>query len=513
MSPWRRFAARWSAPGGFVTLQYERIIGKLLIDGQWRDSGRSEPNRNPSDLSDVVGDYAWASASDAGEALAAARKAFLGWGRSNPQFRSDILRRTGDLILARADALATLLAREEGKLLRDARGEVTRAAQIFHFYAGECLRPPGRFLPGLRDGFNVIVEHEPVGVVALITPWNFPIAIPAWKAAAALAYGNTVVLKPSEITPGCAVALAELLIEAGLPSGVFNLVNGSGAELGDALIDGADAISFTGSTPTGRKVLERAAATMTKVQLELGGKSPLVVLADADLDLAVDSALDGAFRQTGQRCTASSRLVIADKVHDAFVERLAAKVNALKVGNALDPSADLGPVTTEAQLAKDLHYIELAKGEGAELLTAGSVLDLPTRGYYLAPALFANTTNAMRLNREEVFGPVAGIIRVADLDEAIAVACDADFALSAAICTRDIAAAEQFRRAARSGMVVINGSTSGADYHAPFGGRAPSGYGSREQGTAAADFFTEIKTTYLNHGVLPPGGGAASPKF
>jgi acyl-CoA reductase-like NAD-dependent aldehyde dehydrogenase len=496
-----------------VASRLERIIGGLLIDGQWRDSVRREPNLNPSDLSDVVGDYAWGSAADAEEALAAARRAFVGWSRSNVQFRSDILRRTGDLILGRAEALATLLAREEGKLLRDARGEVTRAAQIFHFYSGECLRPPGRFLPSVRDGFNVIVEHEPVGVVSLITPWNFPIAIPAWKTAAALAYGNTVVLKPSEVTPGCAVALGEMLIEAGLPAGVFNLIPGSGAELGDVLVDGADAVSFTGSTPTGRMVLARAAQTMTKVQLELGGKSPLVVLDDCDLDAAVDAALDGAFRQTGQRCTASSRLVVTEGVHDAFVERLAAKVNALKVGHALDEANDIGPVTTEAQLAKDLHYIADAKSEGAELLTGGAVLERPTNGYFLAPALFAGTSNAMRLNREEVFGPVAGIIRVTDLDEAIAVACDADFALSAAICTRDLTAAERFRRAARSGMVVINGSTSGADYHAPFGGRAPSGYGAREQGTAAADFFTEIKTTYLNHGVLPPSGSGASAKF
>ncbi|WP_346775524.1 aldehyde dehydrogenase family protein [Sphingomonas sp. G-3-2-10] len=493
--------------------QYERISGKLLIDGQWRDSDRREPNRNPSDLSDVVGDYAWASVAQAEEALAAARRALPGWSRSNVQFRSDILRRAGDAILARADALALLLAREEGKLLRDARGEVMRAAQICHFFSGECLRPPGRFLPGLRDGFNVIVEHEAVGVVALITPWNFPIAIPAWKAAAALAFGNTLVLKPSEITPGCAVALAEILIEAGLPAGVFNLVNGAGVDLGETLIDGADAVSFTGATPTGRKVLERAARTMTKVQLELGGKSPLVVLGDADLDQAVDAALDGAFRQTGQRCTASSRLIVVDELHDAFVERLAAKVAALKVGHALDEANDLGPVTTEVQLAKDLHYIETAKREGGELLSGGDVLERPTQGYYLAPALFANTTNAMTLNREEVFGPVVGVIRVADLDEAIAVACDADYALSSAICTRDIAAAERFRRASRAGMVVINGSTSGADYHAPFGGRAPSGYGSREQGAAAADFFTEIKTTYVNHGVLPAGGSNPAVKF
>jgi len=476
--------------------------GRLLIGGQWQDSARVEPNLNPSDLSDVIGHYAWASVAQAEAALAAARNAFPAWSRSNPQGRSDLLRRAGDALRARADTLGTLLAREEGKILAEARNEVIRAAQIFEFYAGECLRHPGGFFRSIRDGFNIIVDHEPLGVVSLITPWNFPVATPAWKIAAALAYGNTIVLKASEVTPACAVALAEILIEAGVPAGVFNLLLGSGAELGDTLIAGADGVSFTGATPTGRSVLERAARTMTKVQLELGGKSPLVVLDDADLEQAVEVALDGAFRQTGQRCTASSRLIVTRGIHDAFVERLAGRVRAIQVGHALDPRSEIGPVANEAQLAKDLYYVAEARREGAELLCGGERLERPTRGYYLAPALFANTTNRMRLNREEVFGPVSAIIRADDLDEAIAIARDTDYALSSAICTRNLAAAEQFRRAARAGMVVVNAPTSGAEYHVPFGGHRPSGYGAREQGTAAADFYTEIKTTYVNHGVV-----------
>jgi acyl-CoA reductase-like NAD-dependent aldehyde dehydrogenase len=485
-----------------VSPNTEPVRGRLLIDGRWQDSERWEPKRSPSDLSDLIGHYAWASVAQAEEALAAARRALTTWSRSNPQLRSDMLRKAANAIYERADALGVVLAREEGKILKDARGEAIRAAQIFHYYSGECLRHAGGFFPSLRNGFNIIVDFEPVGVVALITPWNFPFAVAAWKIAAALAYGNTVVFKPSEITPGCAIAFTEILIEVGVPSGVFNLVMGSGVELGDALIAGADAVSFTGATPTGRTVLERAAKSMTKVQLELGGKNPLVVLDDADLDQAVEVALDGAFNQTGQRCTASSRLIVTRGIHDVFVERLTNKVRAIRVGHALEPTSDIGPVANEAQLAKDMRYVAEAKQEGAELMFGGERLERLTNGYYLAPALFVNTTNTMRLNREEIFGPVAAVIRVDDLDEAIAIARDADYALSSAICTRSLAAAEQFRRASRAGMVVVNAPTSGAEYHVPFGGRPPSGFGAREQGAAAADFFTESKTIYVNHGVV-----------
>jgi acyl-CoA reductase-like NAD-dependent aldehyde dehydrogenase len=485
-----------------VAYKEEIVSGRLLIDGRWQGSDRWEPNRNPSDLSDVIGDYAWASVDQAKEALEAARLALTSWSRSNPQLRSDVLRNAANAIYDRADALAKLLAREEGKVLRDANAEVIRAAQIFHYYSGESIRHPGGFFPSLRDGVNIIVDYEPVGVVVAITPWNFPLATPAWKIAAALAYGNTVIFKPSEVTPACAVALTEILIETGIPGGVFNLVMGSGGQLGDTLIAGANAVSFTGSTPTGRTVLNRAANTMTKVQLELGGKSPLVVLDDADLDQAVQVAFDGAFPQTGQRCTASSRLIVTRGIHDAFVERLTKKVAAARVGHALEPSSDIGPVATEAQLAKDMSYVAGAKEEGAELLCGGERLERPTDGYFLAPALFANTTNSMQLNREEIFGPVAAVIRADNFEEAIAIARDADYALSSAICTRSLAAAERFRRASRAGMVVINAPTSGAEYHVPFGGRPPSGFGAPEQGAAAADFFTEVKTTYINHGVI-----------
>ncbi|HSX56753.1 MAG TPA: aldehyde dehydrogenase family protein [Sphingomonas sp.] len=475
---------------------------RLLINGQWRETARREASLNPSDLRDTIGDYCWAGIGEVEEAIVAARRAQQAWSRSNVQMRADLLLRAANAIYTNADALAELLAREEGKVRKDARGEVIRTGQIFHFYSGETVRRAGGHFPSVRDGFNIVVEHEPVGVVALITPWNFPFATAAWKIAAALAYGNSVLFKPSEFTPACGAALTQILVDAGVPAGVFNLLHGAGAELGEALIDGTDAVSFTGSTPTGRRVLQRAALNMKKVQLELGGKSPLVVLDDADLDQAAQVALDGAFYQTGQRCTASSRLIATRRVHDAFVEKLTAKVQALSVGHALADGSEIGPVATEAQLAKDLSYVEIARNEGAELMCGGERLERPTQGYYLAPALFVGVGAKMRLAQEEVFGPVAGVIEASDLDEALAIANDSEFALSSAICTTSLSAAEKFRRNVRAGMVVVNAPTSGAEYHVPFGGRSPSGYGAREQGAATAEFFTETKTAYINHGVI-----------
>jgi alpha-ketoglutaric semialdehyde dehydrogenase len=478
------------------------VKGLNLIDGQWCDAGDAMPTFNPSDLDEQVGSYAQAGVAEAEEAIAAARRAQPGWARFNMQARADILRRTGDLLLARATEIGTLLSREEGKVLKEGVGEVTRAAQVFHFYAGEVVRHPGQWYNSMRDGHNILVTYEPVGVVAAITPWNFPIAIPAWKTAAALAYGNTVVLKPSEFAPGCAVLLGQLLEEAGLPAGCFNLVMGDGRVLGQALIDGADAVTFTGSTPTGRQIVRMAAPTMTKVQLELGGKNPFIVLDDADLDVAVEAAAQGTWGQTGQRCTGSERIIVTNGIHDAFVERLVKAVKSFKVGHALDADTQIGPVATRPQYDKDLAFIEKAKASGAELAAGGGAVEARTRGLFLAPTLFLGTDNAMDLNREETFGPIAGVIKVEDLDEAIAVARDCELALSSGIATTNLRHAERFRRESTAGMVMINAPTAGLEYHVPFGGRAPSGYGGREQGTASAEFFTEIKTSYINHGVI-----------
>lgn len=471
-----------------------------LIGGQWV-KGVPQPNINPSDLSDVIGEYDRASATQAQDAIAAARAAFPAWSRSSIQTRADILQRIGAEILARKDELADLLAREEGKTRREALGEVTRAGHIFLFFAGEVVRPQGESLPSVRDGVEARIDREPVGVVVAITPWNFPIAIPAWKIAPALAYGNCVVLKPAELTSASAWALADIIHRAGVPEGVFNLVMGSGRELGGILAgEGINALTFTGSTGTGRAILAQASAHGAKVQLEMGGKNPLVILDDADLDVAVRCALDGAFFATGQRCTASSRLVVQAGIHDRFVAALTQAMAQQVVGDARAADTTIGPVVDERQLKTDLSYIDIARAEGAHLLFGGEQADRPTQGFFLTPALFTETTAAMRINREEVFGPVASILRVDSYEEALATANDTEFGLCAGICTTSLSHATHFRRNAEVGMVMVNLPTAGVDYHVPFGGRKASSYGPREQGRYAAEFYTTVKTAYINAG-------------
>lgn len=468
------------------------------IDGRWVDSGEVRPDVNPSDTGDVVGEAAQAGADDVAAAVAAAQDAFTSWSRSPIQQRFDVLDAAGSAVLARAGELGELLAREEGKPISEAVGEVKRAGQLFKFFAGETLRNAGELLDSVRPGLTVEMTHEPVGVVGLITPWNFPIAIPTWKLAPALAYGNTVVLKPAELTPGCTWALVDILAEAGLPAGVLNLVMGEGSVVGQALLesDGVDAISFTGSAAVGRKVAETCVRTGKRVQTEMGGKNPLVVLDDADLDLAVGAALNGAYFSTGQRCTASSRLIVTAGVHDRFVEALGQQLAGLSVGNALDPDVQVGPVVDERQLEQDLHYLDLAAQEGGTV-SGGERLELATPGFFLQPALVTGTTSTMRVNREEIFGPVATVLRVADYDEALATANDTEFGLSTGICTTSLKHAAHFKRNARAGMVMVNAPTAGVDYHVSFGGRQGSSYGSREQGRAAREFYTQHKTTYV----------------
>jgi alpha-ketoglutaric semialdehyde dehydrogenase len=462
-----------------------------LIGGEWVAATTASRNINPSDLSDVVGDYAQADAAQTAAAIDAAAAAFPAWAAASPQRRSDILDAAGSAILARKDELGRLLSREEGKTLPEGVGEVTRAGQIFKYFAGEALRLSGERLDSTRPGVDVDITREPLGVIGLITPWNFPSAIPAWKIAPALAYGNTVVMKPADAVPGSSWALAEILVQAGLPAGVFNLVMGRGSVVGEAIVASPkiNAISFTGSVSTGRRIGARAFESGKKFQLEMGGKNPLVVLDDADLN--------GAFFSTGQRCTASSRFVVTEGIHDRFVAALAEKMAALKVDHALKPGTDIGPVVSQDQLEQDLRYIAIAKDEGARLVAGGERLIRETEGYYLSPALFADTANSMRINREEVFGPVASVIRVRDYDEALAVANDTEFGLSSGICTSSLKHATHFKRHAQAGMVMVNLPTAGVDPHAPFGGRKGSSYGAREQGAYARDFYTTIKTAYV----------------
>ena len=471
---------------------------KNLIAGEWLAGASVSLNRNPSDTGDVIGEYAQADRAQADAGIAAAKAAFPAWSTGPIQERANILDRAGSEIIARKDELGRLLSREEGKTLPEGIGEAMRAGQIFKFFAGEVVRQSGEHLASVRPGIDIDVTREPVGVVGIITPWNFPIAIPAWKIAPALAYGNTVVMKPADLVPGCAWAIADILARAGIPAGVFNLAMGRGSVVGEALVASPDvnALSFTGSVATGRAIAAKAIARMAKLQLEMGGKNPLVVLDDADLPTAVNCAVQGAFFSTGQRCTASSRLIVTAGIHDRFVAAVTDKLKTLKVDDALAAGTDIGPVVDQSQLDQDLSYLDIGRGESAKLATGGERVKREKDGYYLTPALFTEATNAMRISREEIFGPVACVIRAKDYDDALALANDTEFGLSAGIVTTSLKHATHFKRHAQAGMVMVNVPTAGVDYHVPFGGRKGSSYGPREQGRYAAEFFTTVKTAY-----------------
>ncbi len=467
------------------------------INGDWVDSSAHSENINPADLSDKIGLFARGGAADVDAAVNAAQAAQPGWAAASPQLRHDVLEAAGTLIMARKDELGRLLAREEGKTLAEATGETIRAAQIFKFFAGEALRLAGDVQPSVRPDIDVLIEREAVGIVGLITPWNFPIAIPAWKIAPALAYGNAVIIKPAELTPACAWELAKILDEAGCPKGVFNLVMGPGSAVGARIVShpGIDALSFTGSVQTGRSIAVQCAEQGKKVQLEMGGKNPMVVLDDADLDVAVGACVNGAFFSTGQRCTASSRLIVTRGIHDAFVEALGAAADKLVVGNPLDAKTQIGPVVDDKQLQQNLDYVALAASEGCEV-RGGEVLN--GNGYFQKPAVFVGANNTMRVAREEIFGPCATIIRADNYDEALHLANDTDYGLSAGICTTSLKYASDFRKKAKAGMVMVNLPTAGVDYHVPFGGRKGSSYGPREQGSYAREMYTIVKTSYIS---------------
>ena len=472
-----------------------------LINGQWVAGASYAPNINPSNLADVIGDYAQADAAQLYAAVQAAQAAFPAWSNGNIQARADALDRIGTEILARREELGTLLAREEGKTKPEGIGEATRAGNIFKFFAGECLRLSGEIVPSVRSGVSVEITREPVGVVGLITPWNFPIAIPAWKIAPALAYGNCVVLKPADLVPGCAWALAEIISRSGIPAGVFNLVMGRGSVIGDPLVNhpGVSAISFTGSQGVGGRIAQQCALNLKKVQLEMGGKNPQVILDDADLAQAVELSVQSAFFSTGQRCTASSRLIVTDAIYPRFLQAMQQRMATLKVGDALAAGTDIGPVSSLSQLEQDLGYVAIGQAEGAVLVAGGQRLQGSTEGFYMAPALLSDTSSAMRINREEVFGPVASIIRVKGYEEALLEANNTPFGLSAGIATSSLKYATHFKRHSQAGMVMVNLPTAGVDYHVPFGGRKGSSYGSREQGRYAQEFFTTVKTAYVSN--------------
>lgn len=474
------------------TLELSHWIGGEKVAGD-----RPGESHNPSDTRDIVARTPKGGAAEVDQAVAAATDAFEAWSEASPEVRFDVLDKAGSLIMERREQIGRLLSREEGKTVPEGIGETVRAARILKYFAGEALRAHGQNLASTRPGVEVQTYRQAVGVFGLITPWNFPIAIPAWKIAPAIAFGNTVVIKPAGPTPATAEALIAVLHEAGLPKGVVNMIIGDG-DVGRAIVahEGVTGISFTGSQGVGVGVAEGAVKRQARVQLEMGGKNPLIVLDDADLDRAVNIALDGSFFATGQRCTASSRLIVQDGIHDRFVAALAEKVAALRVGDALDPDTQMGPAVTEAQRDTSYKYIDIARESGGRIVTGGDRLTLDKPGWYVQPTLIADTAPDMRINTEEVFGPVASTIRVKSYEEALSVANGVEFGLSAGIVTSSLKHARDFQRRAKAGMTMVNLPTAGVDYHVPFGGSKKSSYGAREQGFAAVEFYTQIKTSY-----------------
>lgn len=472
------------------------------IAGEWV-SGTSEiENINPSDLSEIVGVFAQASGGQLEDALNAARRAQAEWAAYGLERKQNVLNAIGNELMARAEELGTLLSREEGKPLAEGKGEVFRAGQFFTYFAAEVLRQMGDTADSTRDGIEVDVRREPLGVVAIISPWNFPTATASWKIAPALAFGNAVIWKPANITPASAVALTEIISRQDIPKGLFNLVMGAGRDVGQRLVESPkiDAISFTGSVPVGKGIATAAIQNLTKVQMEMGSKNALAVMDDGDIDLAVTLALGGAFGGTGQKCTASSRLVVHKAVHDEFAEKLIAGAQAMKVGHALGAGTQIGPVVSEQQLNENLAYVEKGQAEGAELACGGARVKRDTEGYYMTPGVFLNTTNDMIINREEMFAPLASVIKVDSYAEALHVVNDTRFGLTSGIVTKNLARATHFRRNAQTGCVMVNLPTAGTDYHVPFGGRGDSSYGPREQGSYAAEFYTTVKTAYISSG-------------
>ena len=472
-----------------------------VIDGRPVGGRVGYDNVNPSDTRDLVASVAGGDAALATAAVEAAAAAAAGWAAASPLHRSEIVDRAGSEIVARYAELGDLLAQEEGKTLAEAQGEAMRSGQMLKYAAGQALQVTGGHGPSVRPGVEVTVTRRPVGVVSLITPFNFPLAIPALKIGPALALGNAVVFKPADQVCASGAELVDILIRAGLPPGVLNLVLGDPVATGTVLTGhpSVAAVSITGSVPTGRRILESASAHGARVQLELGGKNPLVVLDDADLSLAVDLAARGGWGSTGQRCTSSSFLVVDNGIHDRFVEALESRRQRLTVDDARAPGVDMGPAIDDRQLQRTLGYLSVAAGEGGTV-HGGEVLDRPKPGFYQAPALVLGTTPDHTINREEVFGPVMSVIRVSGYEEALAVANASPYPLSAGIVTTRLATADHFRRHSRAGMVMVNLATAGVDHHVPFGGSGASSYGPREQGSGAWDFFTETRTHYVASG-------------
>jgi alpha-ketoglutaric semialdehyde dehydrogenase len=477
-----------------------------FIAGSWRPGERAAPVRNPARPAEIVATSSLGGADLAAEAVQAAADAAPAWRATSAPARGAVLRRAADLLDERAEEIGRDLTREEGKTVGESVRETRLAADILRYHAGQALEPDGETYPSHRPDVLLFTRREPLGVVSVITPWNFPISIPAWKVAPALVAGNAVVWKPAEIVPGTAVHLVRALTDAGLPPGALNLVLGRGSQVGDVLTThpAVDAVTFTGSNGVGRAIQSRAVAAGKKVQLELGGKNPAIVTADADLDRAAELVSLGAFGATGQKCTATSRVIVERAVLDDFVERLVEAAGRWTLGDPLDPATSLGPLASAEQRRTVLGHLELARQQGARAVAggtagAGAAGDRGGRegGYFVAPTVLTDVDPSHAVAREEVFGPVAAVMGAGSYDDAVALANDTPYGLSASLFTGDLTRALRFAREIRSGIVKINQATSATELHVPFGGTKDSGYGQREQGKVARDFFTEIKTVYV----------------
>lgn len=479
-------------------LQNVQTENALYIGGEWQAGVSTVANINPSDISENIGNFAQASAEQVQQAISAAKYAQPEWEKTPIERKQAVLQAIGDELIARCDELGTLLSREEGKPFAEGRGEIYRAGQFFQYFAAEALRQIGDNADSVRPGVSVEVTREAVGVIGIISPWNFPTATAAWKIAPALAFGNSVIWKPANLTPASAVALTEIIHRQGIPAGTFNLVLGSGSTIGDALINSKEVngVSFTGSVDTGRKVAAATAPNFVRCQLEMGSKNALVIADDADIQTAVEATIAGSFSGAGQKCTASSRLVVMDSIHDQYVEALIKRMSELKVGHALEEGVFMGPVVDGNQLEANLGWVEKARHSGGELAFGGERLSMQHEGFYMAPTLFLNTKNDWEVNQEEVFAPMASVIRVADLDEAIATTNDTRFGLTGGIITQSLRTSALFKQQAQTGCVMVNLPTAGTDYHVPFGGRKESSFGPREQGQYAKEFYTVVKTAY-----------------
>lgn len=479
-------------------------VNKNYINGKWQELEGSKTfnSVNPADTTEVIGTYQRSTVDDVNLAFSAAQSSGKSWASTPATERGELLFKAATILEKRLNEVAGMVTREMGKTFKEAKGEVLRGVQLLRFYGGEGWRMTGSTFPSSKPTTLLFTMREPLGVVCILTPWNFPFVIPLWKIAPALAYGNTVVFKPANLTPQCGLELARIIDEAGFPPGVFNFITGTSSELGDALIThpAVNGISFTGSCSTGSKIALKVARQRPKLQLEMGGQNPLIIMDDAELDEATDIAIDGSFWSTGQKCTATSRIVVQEKIYKAFTELMVRKTKGLRIGNGMDPETQVGPMVSEEQLEMVLNYVELGKKEGAKLLCGGRRLrgKKYDRGYFIEPTIFGEVKPKMRIAQEEVFGSFVCILKAEDLQEALDIANDSPYGLSASICTKNTRNVLKFIREITVGLVHVNNSTAGAEPHVPFGGMKGSTSYFREMGRTAIEFFTQYKTVYMD---------------